>query len=659
MNNNRKIRPQISYQHTLRELSVNRKDPCEVIRELISNSYDAKASTIEIYPLLQYDGFIFFDNGTGISDQQKINDVTPLDAFFSIGLSTKTSGSSIGYKCQGSKLCFASGKFALITRCGSEKEDYWRTIIIDNPRDNLNSEKETIEVVEDQQPWKTLKTLLPQPDNRTVPILDYLDEKYFKSNFKSGTLIFVKNLEVENFSSYYGTDQEHPYIKSYIRFCTRHGDVRILDSERTGFKATDEKNFKLSSSTYNDQCKLSIWNYKNSDRKLELIPTGYPYINKQDSNRTLTPANVKQLNKGRFQERFAKTFEFEEITYCLALAIDGNQRALEYYEDLNRQRGKRSERSGIPLSSQRGTFICSEGIKICPYNEIFDHPILQKYSVLSNNKAQTHYVFMINGSFKLVTNRNSFSEAAIKTLRNEQFLEKIKSFLDKSSNDSQVFKELIDRIANQDKASKNEFKVKQFDQTKSEMLARDYFYISDIDQLKDRRLFSPISGEEHGVGSLYTLLSYFAPLNSPYADLWLRPLNFSVQGIDSIALPINDNIMKEEKLKGLEYKYSFSNYDIFNHSLVITDQIVCWEINKLLQEGDPVDDGEYVGEIIFPEELKEVGCEITNIQNKYGSCHNSNIKVICLKQLIDKTFNCEWKTGFNTLAKSKKRKRSR
>ncbi|MDE5085948.1 MAG: hypothetical protein O4805_01820, partial [Trichodesmium sp. St16_bin2-tuft] len=53
--------PIISYNHILSELSVNRQDPCEVIRELISNSYDANASQIQIYPLLQEKGFIFFD----------------------------------------------------------------------------------------------------------------------------------------------------------------------------------------------------------------------------------------------------------------------------------------------------------------------------------------------------------------------------------------------------------------------------------------------------------------------------------------------------------------------------------------------------------------------------------------------------------------------
>jgi DNA mismatch repair ATPase MutL len=66
--------PEISYTHVLSELSVNRKDPCEIIRELISNSYDAEASIIEIYPLLQsqYQGFIFFDNGIGLSKKKML-----------------------------------------------------------------------------------------------------------------------------------------------------------------------------------------------------------------------------------------------------------------------------------------------------------------------------------------------------------------------------------------------------------------------------------------------------------------------------------------------------------------------------------------------------------------------------------------------------------
>ncbi|MEA5561380.1 ATP-binding protein [Planktothrix agardhii] len=664
--NNRKIRCRINYKHTLLELSVNRKDPCEVIRELISNSYDAEASVIEIYPLLQYNGFIFIDNGSGISSQKEVNGVTPIDAFFSIGLSTKTPGKSIGYKCQGSKLCFASGKFALITRCKEDNESYWRSVIIDNPRDTLDSEKDNIEVQENIRPWLTLKNLLPQPDARTVGILDHLDQKYFhQSHLETGTLILVKNLEVDNFSNYYDyystTSRKYPYIKTYIRFYTRHGDVRILDHERTGFRAIDAKNFKTSSLTYNDKCQLFIWNCTAKKGKLEKIPSGYPYIDKPDiipgmeDYISKPPAEIKRLNTGRFYYRSAHAFKYDGITYCLVLAIDGNRRALESYEELDRQ-GKK--KSGIGFSSQRGTFVCSEGVKICSYNEIFNHSLLQDYMVLSDSKAQTHYVLMINGSFQLVTNRNSLSESSIKILRNEQFLEQIKSFLDRALNDSKIFKQLIERIGSEFSEPKIEVQVKEFDKAKNAIIQRDHFHLLDVEVLKGKKFLIPSLGEEHGVGALYTLLAHLVPAKSPYSSFWLRPLNFSGQGIDSLAAEFNDDKLKQE-LKGLEYKYTFSTNEIFNHPLVVTDQIVCWKLDESVEDFNTVDDGDYLGEVSFSDELKGLGYEIINIRNKYGSVHNKTIKVICLKNLIDKTFQCEWTKGFSSLLEQSTRKRGK
>lgn len=659
--NNRIISCRVSYKHILRELSVNRKDPCEVIRELISNSYDALASVIEIYPLLQYDGFIFIDNGTGISSEEEVNGVTPMDAFFSIGLSTKTLGKSIGYKCQGSKLCFASRKFALITRCQEDNESCWRSVIIDNPKDTLDSEQHNITDQDDTKPWLTLRKLLPQPDARTVAIIQHLDETYFKSNLKTGTIIIVIGLEVDNFSSYYGTDKDYPYIKSYIRFSTRHGDVRILDSERTGFSEQEAEHFKKSSPTYNDKCQLFIWNC--NKEQLEEIPPGYPYIDKpkflpgMEDYIWKTPAEIKQLRSGRFYYRKAQVFKFSGTMYSLVFAIDGNRRALDHYEELDRQ-GKK--RSGIGFSSQRGTFVCSEGLKICPYNEIFSHSLLQDYRVLSDSKAMTHYVFMINGSFPLVTDRNSLSESSIKTLKSEQFLENIKKFLDQAWNESKVFSELIQSLRNKISEAKIDVQVKQFNDAKKLIRQRDNFYILDVEVLKGKKFFVPSVGEEHGVGALYTLLAHFVPAHSPYSKFWLRPLNFSGQGIDSLAAEFNDDELKEE-LKGLEYKYTFSTDELFNHPLVVTDQIVCWELDQYVEENNNVvADGDYVGEISFSDELKDIGCEITNIQNKAGSCHNSNIKVICLKNLITKTFQCEWRKGFSILAsQSSSRKRSR
>ena len=46
----RLLKPKINYPHVLYELSVNSKYPCEVIRELISNSYDAERDRIALLP---------------------------------------------------------------------------------------------------------------------------------------------------------------------------------------------------------------------------------------------------------------------------------------------------------------------------------------------------------------------------------------------------------------------------------------------------------------------------------------------------------------------------------------------------------------------------------------------------------------------------------
>ncbi|NEP08578.1 MAG: hypothetical protein F6K34_29750 [Okeania sp. SIO4D6] len=222
--------PVISYNHILSELSVNREDPCEVIRELISNSYDANASKIQIYPLLQEKGFIYFDNGIGLSETKEINGITPYVAFFSIGKSTKIQGESIGYKCQGSKLCFASKKITIITKCSEENS--WRYKSIDNPQKNIN---DSFDIASEfsEQPWNILTELFPRKKAQTQNIVKELNQDFFTSQFSDrGTMIIIEGLEVQDFSDYYSSDdygkKQWSYLKHYIRFNTRHGDMRIL-----------------------------------------------------------------------------------------------------------------------------------------------------------------------------------------------------------------------------------------------------------------------------------------------------------------------------------------------------------------------------------------------------------------------------------------------
>ncbi len=630
--------PEIDYKRVLSELSVNRKDPCEVIRELISNSYDAQASKIEIYPLLQYQGFIFFDDGTGLSEIEIINDITPYRAFFSIGISTKIPGESIGYKCQGSKLCFASKKITLITRCHNEES--WRSISIDNPKDNLSPEYD-IQSNLDKTPWQTLKDLFSTPRKQTIVILEELNKNFFLKRFLQGTMIIIQGLEVQNFSDFYESeeikDKKWSYLKHYIRYNTRHGDMRILQSNETDFPASKERIFKESPG-YNEECELYLWT-KDTCKKIE---AGYPYLHKpNDIEKSLisSPAKVSRLNDGRFSARGATSFTFEGITYCLTLAIDGNRRALDKYEELDRQRSKKS---GIRLTDQRGIFICSDGVKICPYNDIWEHSKLAEYAVLGTSGGKLHYIFMINGTFDLVTNRTSLTEAALKTLNNDSFIENIKQFLDNSKYNLECFRELIDRLNKETQDIKLDIYTRKLNTLKQSILDRYRFIVNDIEHLKGQWFVEPGTGEEYSVGILYTMFAHFVTIDSSYSHVWLRPRTFSSMGIDSIAVQIGENSLSEKVHKALEYKYIFSPNDEFNHPLILTDQIVCWDM-PTGKEGELIKDSyNFYGEISFTEELDEIGYEIAKINSHEGEPYAGKVKVISLKNLLKKTFDCQW-----------------
>jgi hypothetical protein len=150
------FRPQQSFQHTMREIAVNREDPCEVVRELISNASDANATDIRVMPYIERKGLVFFDNGVGLSQAEKDmkNGVVPYVAFFSIGKTTKVRGQGIGYKCQGSKLCFASARVTVITRCDGEQT--WRWLRVEDPTTNLH-EAYDITPKTHNEPWAFLE----------------------------------------------------------------------------------------------------------------------------------------------------------------------------------------------------------------------------------------------------------------------------------------------------------------------------------------------------------------------------------------------------------------------------------------------------------------------------------------------------------------------
>ena len=538
-------------------------------------------------------------------------------------------------------------KITIITKCSGEPS--WRYISIDNPQKNIN-ESFNISSQHSDQPWSILSKLFPILKSSTKNILEKLDKDFFDRNFKSqGTMIILEGLHIANFNKFYSTDEyardDWSYLKHYIRFNTRHGDMRILRPDKTGFPQRKEALFK-GSMGYNDQCKLFLWSKTKKEYTLEEIESGYPYLQKPNDNEEIkisTPAEVSSLENGNFSGRYCSTFKYQETIYCITLAIDGNRRALNNYKELGRQ-GKDNSKSGIRLVDQRGTFISSEGVKICSYNKIFEHFLLEKYSILAENKVQRHYILIINGSFNVVTNRNSLTDTSKQILENNSFIEKIKNFLDEAERNVDVFRELIERLNKENQEKKLEKDTERLNKLKESIQYRPRFKVNNIEQLKDKWIIAPEHGEEHWVGALYTMFSHLVTVNSPCQKLWVRPRTFCGNGLDSIAVPLEVNSLKETAHVGLEYKYTFSATDDYNHPFIVIGFMVCWDM-LILEEGEKIHDAyEYFGSVSLKEELIDIGYEIVNIQSQTGEIHNQDIQVISLSKLLDKTFDCEWTT---------------
>lgn len=618
------MKPQIEFKHVLGELSVNRHDPCEVLRELVSNSYDAGASKIYYAPFTAEKGFVFLDDGSGLSVTKKMNGITPWEAFFSIGKSTKKKGSAIGYKCQGTKLCFACSRILVATK--SSPKGGWQYKIVDNPRNNLDvnydiSPEAKVLGLED-----VIRQFLPDTSTETeAAISDLL--KYAK-DFKSGTLILIDELDTENYNKYFTFNKkiEESYVYNYIRFFTRHGDVRRLDKAH-GFSQSQITQIAQKIGEAEFSC------YTNKKRLL--IPHGFPYLEKPTVEDAKSPAAVSRLRDGRFYSRSAKAIQLGGKTYSLILAVDGNRRAHEEYQNLDR---KGKARSGVRLGDQRGLFISVNGIKICKYLELLEN--IDEYRILADGESSSHFCLIIDGEFDLVTNRNSLSKKAFDTLTDPDFLKEFKKFLDHQKRTDTVFAELLSRLRKESTENKLNEQIEILSTSRNRLRKRERFKIPN--EGKEHLFLSPLPGEEYLVGVLYATLTNMLPSGSSYSPYWKKILTFSTQGIDSLG--VNDeNIpspLKETNVVTVEYKYEFNNSGPFNHALAVVDYIVAWEVS--LEDGCQISDSYTCFGTVRKSKGNTFEWEIYDIESDDGASYRNIVRVICLRDLIKHSFSTKF-----------------
>lgn len=625
------MHPQIEFRHVLSELSVNRNDPCEVLRELISNSYDAGAQNIFYAPLKSEKGFIFFDDGTGLETDKKTNGVTPYEAFFSIGKSTKKKGEAIGYKCQGSKLCFACSRILVATKFGRTPKQ-WHYYSIDNPRKNLDTHID-ITPKQNESLENIISDFFPETSADTQLAINSLLSFIASSKPKTGTLIIIDNLDTENFSKHfqYGKKVEESYVYNYVRFHTKHGDTRHLLKDQ-GFSPSQI------TQTENTFKKANLFFYAN--KKLSEIPFGFPYLKvKGPDPEVKTPSQVSRLRDGRFYSRAAKRFSISGSYYTIIMALDGNRRAHEEYPNLDR---KGKSKSGIKLSEQRGFFISVNGIKICRYMDALAN--LEGYEVLSEGESPSHYTLILDGEFDLVTNRNSLSKKAFDTLADPELLKEVKKFLDHLKRTDKVFQELLSRLRKESTENKLNEQIEILEHSKNNLKSRERFRIKGRNS-EEHLFVSPQPGEEYLVGVLYSSLQNLVPTTSPYKDYWKKIITFSTQGIDSLGLAnINSTSpLAEQNIVSVEYKFNFNNYGPFNHALAIVDFIIAWEVD--LNEDARVEDDFTCFGSASKTEGNEFEWEIQDIESNDGSQYPKTVKVICLKKLIEATFKARFVTS--------------
>lgn len=640
------MKPEQSFQHTLREISVNRANPCELVRELVSNAYDARASEIAIFPLIQRRGLAFFDNGVGLSvnEKDRRNNVLPYVAFFSIGRGTKNSGEQIGYKCQGSKLCFASRRFSVITRCQGEGPWRWKTI--ENPKQSLDLDYDLTPATT-ETPWVVLREqILIAPDERTKAILDALSEDFFRVPGRTGTLLIIEDFETDDYNHYFSVaDPDSNYLYNYLRFYTAHGDVRRIAAKEHGFRASDVKAVR-SVLRPESRCDLKLWLVEKhlAAGRLTSIPQGWPYLS-PPQERPESPAEVHQLRNGRFFARHATVFKYADRYYSLILAVDGNRRAHERYEALGR-RG--SARCGLRLSDQRGVILASNGIPVCPYPALLDEPLLKDWSILQ--EGAEHYVLFIEGLFELVTNRDALAPSSLAVLRDQSFLEQVRTFLQqvRQSKEGEVLAQLLERLNRETTRHREDQYIENNSRLRAELPQRESFLIQDVPAIAGKRFFSPVQGEEHFVGALYTLFAHLCPARHPLRECWARPITFHGLGIDAIAVGDEERPLANGNLLSLEYKFQFRPDDEFNHPLNITDRIVCWDA-RLPEPGTVVSDSyKYDATVkeIITFEGRTLGFVLNDVRHRHDLMHLSHeVTVLCLRELLQATFTVQLRPG--------------
>ena len=188
------ITPTVDQVHTFIEIANDFENPLDLVREALSNSFDADATKIWIdFSVVEDHGksvlkITLTDNGTGMDEQG-------LQSFFDLGNSPRRNDNSkIGAKGHGTKIYFNSQRVVVETSNGEERRR-----------------------AEMDQPMQTL-------DRGEIPTVNVTSSSERSS---SGTRVTIWGYNEKQFDRF-----RHEIIRDYIKWFTRAGSIQwVFDSE--------------------------------------------------------------------------------------------------------------------------------------------------------------------------------------------------------------------------------------------------------------------------------------------------------------------------------------------------------------------------------------------------------------------------------------------
>jgi hypothetical protein len=212
--------PKVNEVNEFLEIASDFEDPLEVIRESLSNSYDAGASEVSITINSRPDGsdIIIEDDGEGMNERD-------LESFFDLGNSRKTD--SIGYKGHGTKIFYKSDRIEVTTV--NEGTSY--RAVMDEPWAKLNRRK---------LPQYEVTTNSVRPGNPGTKIKI--------TNFRSGQGFDAEELTYNKIHHYLKWKTIAGSTAHYFGKAQREMDVRVeldrdIDNTRTELTTTNRLEF--------------------------------------------------------------------------------------------------------------------------------------------------------------------------------------------------------------------------------------------------------------------------------------------------------------------------------------------------------------------------------------------------------------------------------